>query len=111
MLSTVLVVVDLFVSAKPVRFLHFYQPGLAVLVYGMFSLIYQKSGNGPIYSILDWDKSATLGYIFALVIIGSPLMHFGIFGLYHLRMIIYRSLCGRTNIENIDLERVENQKF
>jgi len=61
-MNSVLVVVDLLVTAHPVRLLHFIQPvGLAV-TYTLFSFLYfcsggtNKQGDTKIYPFLNWSK-------------------------------------------------------
>ena len=61
-LNTVYVLIDLTVSAVPLRILHFYQPMFYLLVYLTFNLIYFLSGgltplgNHAIYPIMDWEN-------------------------------------------------------
>ena len=100
MINTIFILSNFFVSAKPIRVLHFYQVLLVATVYVVFSVIYQVSGGSAIYTVLDWDNvKTTLPLTFCLVCIALPLTHFMLYGMYRLRIFIYSRCCATTKID------------
>ena len=113
-MNTVFTVLNLLVSAKPVRLLHVYHPIIFIFIYGLFSLIYQSVTGDAVYSILDWlgNPGPTIGYILVLFLVALPLGHAILFGLYQLRLIIAKKCCGHYSIkiyENFDNELQDSQ--
>ena len=74
--NSVYVVIELVVSAVPVRILHFYQPLLYLTLYLTFNVIYfilggqTPEGTHYIYPVLDWQRPAfTIPFIvFTLIL-------------------------------------------
>ncbi|XP_064609916.1 protein rolling stone-like [Liolophura sinensis] len=97
-INSVIVLLDLAITAHPVRLYHVYQPVLYVLVYGLFYIIYWAAGgvdphgNHYIYKVLDWGRNpgSAAGLSFGLVCLAVPLIHLFVFGLYKLRLYIHQ---------------------
>ncbi|XP_033628041.1 protein rolling stone-like [Asterias rubens] len=96
-LNTVFIYLDLFISATPVRFIHFVYAILYGLMYTTFTLIYYWagglnpiSGETGIYPhILDWaNPGFTMLSIFAVIII-VPLTHLAGWGCFRIRGLSY----------------------
>ena len=69
-LNSAYVMVEILVSATPIRLLHVYQPLIYLTIYVLFTLIYywaggtSASGSHYIYSVLDWEEAGeTMLYI------------------------------------------------
>lgn len=93
-LNSVIVFIEVWVTARPWRWQHFYQPVVFGAIYVTFSLIYHaadgkdKNGKPYIYTVLDWREPGTaaawsIGAIFLAV-----LAHFINVGLCELRRYI-----------------------
>ncbi|OWF53226.1 uncharacterized protein LOC110446705 [Mizuhopecten yessoensis] len=93
--NSFVVLLDLAVSARPVRYLHVLYPAIYGCAYTVFSIVYwtfDKESN-VIYAILDWNNPAlTLGVIAGAILIVVPLIQCMLFGLYRLRLKIYNSV-------------------
>ncbi|XP_046568099.1 uncharacterized protein LOC124276516 [Haliotis rubra] len=90
-LNTVFIVVDNFISARPVRLLHVIYPVLYGIVYVLFSLIFWAVDHrNVIYPIvLDWNNvGLTLGVTSGIVVLTFVLHSFQ-FGLYRLKLFVY----------------------
>lgn len=74
-MNSVFVILDLMVSATPIRLLHFYQPIMYLAIYVLFSVIYYLAGgltydgSSYIYPVLDWTKpgDTTLFILYGLL--------------------------------------------
>jgi len=106
-LNSVIVLVDVFISARPWRFHHVYMPVTFGLTYLTFSIVYyyaggtDAAGNAYIYPILDWsDPGPTVGYVF-LCVVAVVLIHAVLFGFYRLRKFIHDDLCGKAETEEL----------
>lgn len=96
-INSVIVFLDLAITAQPVRFYHVYQPILYTLVYGLFYIVYwaaggvDPQGHHYIYKVLDWGRrpGPATGLALGLVFLAVPLIHLLVFGLYKLRLFIY----------------------
>ncbi|XP_067683970.1 uncharacterized protein [Haliotis asinina] len=90
-LNTVFIVVDNFISARPVRLLHVIYPVLYGLIYVTFSLIFWSVDHrNVIYPIvLDWNHvGLTLGVTSGIVVL-TFVLHTVQFGLYRLKLFVY----------------------
>ncbi|XP_050726900.1 protein rolling stone-like isoform X2 [Eriocheir sinensis] len=99
-INSVYVLLDLCISATPVRILHFYIPFLFMTVYLVFTLIYWAAGGTTpdgftaIYPIMDWDNlSVTLPFVVCCVIF-SPFMQGLVWGVYRARVAVRERCCG-----------------
>jgi hypothetical protein len=75
--NVILLVIDLFFIAFPVRFLHFIYPFILGAVYLIFTVIYWAAGRPDIYGIIAWGTKTgvTLGYGLGLLFFGIPIFH------------------------------------
>ena len=97
--------VDFCFTAVPVRILHAYQSLCFAIIYGIFTLIYWQAGgtdergNPYIYSVIDHgnDPKTAVAWI-AFLFLALIFLHVLWFGLYRLRLLIYRSCgCGQVS--------------
>lgn len=95
-MNTVLMLIDLFVNAVPIRLLHVIYAMMYGVTYTLFTLILHGAGVMSVYypGLLDWRSSpgASAGLCIGLVVAAIPITHSVVFGLYHLRMYIARLL-------------------
>ncbi|XP_067944559.1 protein rolling stone-like [Watersipora subatra] len=98
------VLIDIWITAMPVKILHVYLPFLLGLSYIIFSIIYDYSGGTNalgmpyIYSVLDWSDGVTWPLIYcggaAVVVI---IIHFIFYGCFKLRVWLYKYRKGDDN--------------
>lgn len=91
-ISTVLVLIDVAVSARPVRILHAIYPTVYGIAYAVFNVIYwsQDTVHNVVYNIMDWNNPGlAAGVVAALAFVGVPLIQLLHFGLYRLRLFLY----------------------
>lgn len=101
-INSVYAVAGLVVCAKPVRILHVYQSLLFSVIYCVFSLIYQLTGGGLIYKVLDWDKMPdTIILVLPSVFLMVPALHIVVFTIYKLRVFVWKSCCRSRKVSNI----------
>ncbi|KAL4226901.1 hypothetical protein ACF0H5_014879 [Mactra antiquata] len=85
-INALVILINLFITAKPFRLLHFYIPMIYFAVYFIFSVIYQAGSGDYIYKIFDWGQVfVTTGLTYGIVFIAVPLVHLMVFGLVQLR--------------------------
>ncbi|XP_046544474.1 uncharacterized protein LOC124254672 [Haliotis rubra] len=97
-LNTVFVIVDTFITARPVRILHFIHALIYAAVYMIFSLIYWATDKAIIYKyILDWSTpGSTVGIMLGISVLVF-ILQVVYFGLYQLRLYIYRKVYGKES--------------
>ena len=99
-ISSVMLVIDMAVCARPVRLLHFPYPALYGTVYVIFSVIFwsQDHANNVLYpNVLDWNHPGiSTGVVCGLAVVGIPLLQLFNFGLYKLRLLTYRKIYGQS---------------
>ncbi|XP_061168113.1 protein rolling stone-like [Saccostrea echinata] len=90
--NAVYVLVNVSVSAIPIRIYHFFHGVVFGVTYVIFTVIYYAAGGtnhqnkSYIYSVLDWDDPGiTLAYCAAVGLVAMPLCHLMIYGIYALR--------------------------
>ena len=95
------VIIDIFITATPVRLLHVIHGMLYVVIYVVFSVIYTLSIGEPIYHILDWKSKPGLAAAYAVpcMLIVVPLIWLILYGLYRLRLMIADRCCGKSGVE------------
>ena len=94
--NTIYVLTDIFITGVPIRILHFFYPIIFVLVFIIFSAIYQLGfDQAPIYSIFDWenDPGMAIGITIGMFFAGLVLQMF-LFFLYWIKVLIYQCCCG-----------------
>ena len=89
--NTVYVMVDVCVTAIPVRLCHVYQPLLAVLVYAAFTGIYWTAGHhAKINPFLDYTNLPTECVVWWCVMLAiTTTVHCLMFAFYRLRIYVY----------------------
>ena len=97
LLGTIALILDVFISAFPIRLAHVVYPLIYGLMYVLFSLLYcylggaKIVGDCDIYPVLDWEIGEidpTLGYIvmcFIFFLLGFSMYY----SIYRMRLIIY----------------------
>lgn len=94
-MNSVFVLLDLFVSACPVRLLHVFQPVLYLAIYVLFSVIYYVAGGTTsdgshyIYSVLDWEKPGYTVAFLAIALVGSLFLHVLVWVIFLVREKLY----------------------
>ncbi|XP_072013838.1 protein rolling stone-like [Amphiura filiformis] len=104
LVGTVLLFVDLCISAFPMRVIHSVYPCIFGMTYVLFSVIYwaaggvTSSGRTAIYPILDWDKPLqTVGFVLLACVLG--ILGYAIFyGAYRLRVKIFDRYFRRNEL-------------
>lgn len=97
-LNSVMVLIDIAVCARPVRLLHGLYPFLYGAAYVIFSVVYwsrDPERNVLYENVLDWNQPGiTLGVVFGMALVGIPLLQLANFGVYQLRLCLYRKMYG-----------------
>ena len=101
--NTVQILIDIAIVARPVRLLHVLYPLLYGVIYVIFSIIYwskDKENNVLYPNILDWNKpGTTILFMILLTLLGLPVLQLMLFGLYRLRLYIYKRLYETVYID------------
>ena len=99
-INSVLMVLEVWVTARPWRWQHFYMPLSVGMLYTVFSLIYfelggvNRFGQPYIYPFLDWnDPSLALTWSFMAIVL-TIATHFINCLMCELRKFIDRNCCG-----------------
>jgi len=96
-MNTVLVILELTISAFPVRLLHVVYVQCYGLAYVIFSIIYWSIDHSHVMypGVLDWNSpKTTVVVIVVLMFVGIPFLQFILFTIYQLRLYIYaRCFC------------------
>ena len=112
-MNSMIMIIDIFITAVPVRWLHFFHAFIYGVIYLIFSVIYwaaggtDPAGNPFIYPVLDWggNPGQAAGLSVGLAVIGLPLFHTFVYGLYRLRLVIYKRClenCGCMQPSKVD---------
>ena len=113
------VIVDLCITAIPIRLIHIYLPVLCGVVFTFFSITYDLSGgtnvNGEccIYKKLDWDGDMLSATVTCIVLeCGTVVTWLVLWSLYHIRVWIYDKYYGikPTIHKSVHLEPGKNAK-
>ncbi|XP_038049353.1 protein rolling stone-like [Patiria miniata] len=101
--NLIVIVLDVVLSATPMRLLHLIYPTLYAALYFMFTLIYQKAGGlnelggVAIYSkFLDWGgaPSTTVIVMVLTVFVATPIMHLVWYAIYRIRHAVSKRRPG-----------------
>jgi hypothetical protein len=96
--NSAMLVLDLCVSARPVRLLHALHPLCYGLAYVTFNTIYWAFDheNNVLYEhVLDWRyPGPTVGVVIGLAFLIVPLLQLANFGIHKLKLLIYQRLYG-----------------
>jgi len=111
------VLVDLFLGARPLYFLHVYQSIIALVSYAIFTLIYWAAGGlgiegeDWIYPIIKWDEPGNTMIVVAVLFVATFVLQGVFVGLHLLRDYIYTKCIQRPlldeahGIDNVVCER------
>ncbi len=94
-LNSIVIVLELCISALPVRLLHVIYPQCYGLCYVIFSIIYWAVDHKNVLypRVLDWNHpGTTVGVVLVLALVGLPLVQLILFGLYRLRLYLYNKV-------------------
>ena len=126
LINGILAVVDLFVTAIPIRVLHVIYPITYTAIWVIFSGIYYVAGgtdiygNRYIYKILNYETNpaSAAGLAISVFLVAIPVLYLCVFGLYLLRegvlYLVKRTCCGfiaggHTENEGIQMIRTEQE--
>lgn len=97
LINSVLILIDSFVVARPVRILHVFYPLLYGLAYLVFSIIYwsQDKKNNVLYeNIIDFNRPwQTVWIVLGIALVLVPVFHMLHFGIYRLKLYLYNKHC------------------
>lgn len=96
MMNTVLIILELCISAIPVRLLHFIYMWLYGAIYIAFTAIYWAFDHSVVLypKVLDWNHPGqTALIVFGLAVVGVPILQLVIFVAYRFRLFIYDRMC------------------
>ena len=112
-LNSVLIVLDICISAMPFRLFHMIYPALFGLVYVIFSIVLWTTDRSIVLygRLLDWNyPGTTIAVITGCLFIVLPILQFLLFTLYKIRSVIYSKIyawnvnsCVYKKCENLDL--------
>lgn len=96
--TIIYLIVDSALVAIPIRILHIYQSMILGVIYVIFSIIYDVSGGSNmlgkpyIYSPIDYSEKPGIAaaYVLVILFIGIPIVHLIFYGLYSLRIYLFR---------------------
>ena len=98
--NSVYVLLDLFITAMPVRLLHVIYPSIYAVVYCVFTVIYWAAGGVNVsefhyvYEFMDWNKAKSTGpKVAGVICLGVPLGHLVFWSLHMMRVAIYANYC------------------
>lgn len=107
--NTIMTMIDLFVSGRPCRLMHFYHPFVVWLAYIAFSSIYwaaggvNEDGDSYIYPVLDWDNlSLTVPFVTVGLFVALPIVHTFLWALHLLRDYVFRKWIKRKSSHDIE---------
>ncbi|KAK8407701.1 hypothetical protein O3P69_002327 [Scylla paramamosain] len=99
-INSVYVLIDLCVSATPIRILHFYIPFVFMFIYLIFTLVYWAAGGTTpeggtaIYPIMDWENlQVTLPFV-ACCAVFSPIMQATVWAVHQARVAVRERCFG-----------------
>jgi len=96
--NSLFVILDAVIIARPVKLLHFIYPEIFGVTYVLCNIIFwslDKKKN-VVYSLLDWNKPPTAAStVLGLVLVVVPLLQLLFFGIYRLRLAVYKCIYGK----------------
>ncbi|XP_071083146.1 protein rolling stone-like [Haliotis cracherodii] len=102
-MNSIYVLVNLFITAMPVRVYHVIYPVIYGVIYTVFSVVYHvlggtnEKGEPYIYKILDWSNlKRTLPLVFLSTFVALPFLYLFVFFIHKLRIYL-RSKCLHDN--------------
>jgi len=101
-------VVDIFISNRPWRLLHFVHPIIFGGIFGIFSVIYFLAGGTNyyfepfVYHIIDWAHPARTTLVMGGVGVFFILCHASFYLLYRVRLVCARTVKKTTSADNAE---------
>lgn len=87
-LNSVYLIFNLYISAMPIRVFHFLYPACYVIVYVVFSVIFQYSFSVAAHPLMDWGDPLFVSLYTVLgALVGVFAIWLVVYGLYRLRML------------------------
>ena len=87
-LNSVYLIVNLYISAMPIRVFHFLYPAFYVLLYVIVSLIMKYTANLSAHPWMEWGDLLFVSlYVILGGLVGVFVIWLVIYGLYRLRML------------------------
>ena len=112
-INSILLLLEVFVCAYPVRLLHAIYPMLYACIYTVFSLAYWSCNTeqNVLYpGVLDWNHPGlTASFVALLVCLIIPAFHIIHFILYHFRLFLYKKIYKEDYL--FILWKEEKQKY
>ena len=112
--NSIYVLLDLFVTAMPVRLFHVIYPSIYAIVYTIFTVIYwaadgvNADGFNYVYKALDWNiAGSTAPLVVGIVFVGTPLVHLVFWSLYVIRVAIHRNCCAEEQDRPVSMDMKE----
>ncbi len=105
-MNTAYVLTDLMLSSYPIRIWHLLCTAIFASIYVTFNIIYFLAGGDGadgkhyVYDVLDWHIPAQACVAIILGIILSAVVQIFLYGVYRLRMAIYKNTCGTDGPED-----------
>ena len=96
LINSILVLLELSLTAIPVRLLHAIYPFVYGMIYVLFALIYWSVDHkNVVYPFLDFGKSPgiTAASILVIGFVVIPLLQLLIYGLYRLKLKLFHHFC------------------
>ncbi|KAJ8980704.1 hypothetical protein NQ317_019197, partial [Molorchus minor] len=117
--NSIMMIIDLLLTAHPVKVLHFVYPMIFAFAYSLFSWIYYAAGGKgilkdkprSIYKILDWDKPLTTTLTCLGIILFLVSLYFLICLISKGRHAVYEKWCQKYETDNHITERKENGAY
>lgn len=116
--NSIVTIVDILVSGRPCRLMHFYHPFVFWLAYLAFSAIYWAAGGlnpggySYIYPVLDWDNlGLTVPFVVIGLFVALPIVHTLLWGLHLLRDFIVRKFVKKKSDYDLKHGGCNNEGF
>lgn len=112
-INSVIVFLEISLSAIPVRILHFVYPLAYGITYVLFSIAYwalDKDNNILYPVILDWNNPGiATAIVIGIVLFATPLFQCTIFSIYRLRLYIYRKIYSEQPTPHTDAQTTRKE--
>ncbi|XP_008199214.1 protein rolling stone-like [Tribolium castaneum] len=111
--NSVLMMIDLFVVAHPIRLLHCCYPVVFGICYVVFTVIFYAAGGTTtegqviIYDILDWRKPGTTTVICLAALAFTVIVHVSCWGLYKFRIWTHSKCLPKAETDCSGLNKEE----
>merc|ERR1711911_265555 len=105
-LNSVIIVVDIVVTHRPFRLLHFLHPLLIMVDYIIFTVIYwaaggvDYNGNHYIYPVLNWDKPEDSAIFVVVGAVAGLVLYVVLWGVHLLRDRFLAAVHGHTSVHS-----------